>query len=132
MKLKGYKNTKKQGDAGVGVAIAYFCVEGYNVSLPLTDSQDYDLIVEQSGKLETVQVKTATQKDGNIYVVELQTKGGNQSWSGIVKTLKDTEVDLLFVVTKAGTTYLIPVSEITNRATLNLGNKYEKYRVGKA
>ena len=44
------KNSKAQGDIGLSQAIAYFAKEGYTVCIPLTDSQDYDLIVE-NGKL---------------------------------------------------------------------------------
>ena len=40
------KNTKEQGNIGLGVAIQYFTQNLYTVSLPLNDSQDYDLIVE--------------------------------------------------------------------------------------
>ena len=41
-----FKNSKKQGDAGLGQAIAYFTMLGYDIALPLTDSADWDLIVE--------------------------------------------------------------------------------------
>ena len=41
-----FKNSKKQGDAGLGQAIAYFTSIGVEVALPLTDSTDWDLIVE--------------------------------------------------------------------------------------
>ena len=37
-------NSKRQGNIGIGAAIAWFTVHGYTVSIPLTDSQDYDLI----------------------------------------------------------------------------------------
>ena len=40
------KNTRKQGDVGVGAAIAYFTEQGYMVAVPLTDNQDYDLVIE--------------------------------------------------------------------------------------
>ena len=53
-----FKNSKKQGDAGLGQAIAYFTSQGYDVSLPLTDSADWDLIVEMESGLKRVQVKT--------------------------------------------------------------------------
>lgn len=44
--FKNCKNTKQQGNIGLGVAIQYFTENMYLVSLPLNDSQDYDLIVE--------------------------------------------------------------------------------------
>jgi hypothetical protein len=42
--LTGHKNTKKQGD--VGLAIGWFTSQGHTVCVHLTDSQDYDLVVE--------------------------------------------------------------------------------------
>jgi HJR/Mrr/RecB family endonuclease len=51
-------NSKKQGDIGMCYAIAYFSKMGYTVNIPITDSQDYDLIIDREGKLLKVQVKT--------------------------------------------------------------------------
>lgn len=51
MKLNEHKNSKKQGDAGLGEAIAYFTRLGYTVQLPLTDSQDYALVVDIDGNI---------------------------------------------------------------------------------
>jgi HJR/Mrr/RecB family endonuclease len=56
-------NTKKQGDVGLGQAIAWFTRNSYTVSLPLTDSQDYDLIVDKDNVLYRVQVKTTSNKN---------------------------------------------------------------------
>ena len=51
-------NTNKQKEnCGLGMAIAYFSTNGYTVSIPLNDTQDYDLIVEKNGILQRVQVK---------------------------------------------------------------------------
>ena len=55
-------NSKKQGDVGLGMSIGWFASQGYTVSLPLTDSQDYDLVVEIEGVLRKVQVKTSKYK----------------------------------------------------------------------
>ena len=52
-----FKNSKKQGDAGLGQAIAYFTMLGYDIALPLTDSADWDLIAEMDDGLKRVQVK---------------------------------------------------------------------------
>ncbi len=49
------KNSKKQGDIGLGAAIAYFTFKGFTVSIPLTDSQDYDLVVDDGHKLSRIQ-----------------------------------------------------------------------------
>lgn len=63
----GFKNTKKQGDYGLGSAISYFTSQGYNISIPLTDSQDYDLVVEDTaGFLKKVQVKTCMRTNRQV------------------------------------------------------------------
>lgn len=41
-------NSKKQGDVGMCYAIAYYSRLGWTVSIPITDSQDYDLLVENT------------------------------------------------------------------------------------
>lgn len=42
-------NNKNRGRAGMSVAIAYYGSNGYTVSLPLSDTQWYDLIIEKDG-----------------------------------------------------------------------------------
>lgn len=121
-------NTKQQGDLGLGNAIAYFTSEGYTVSIPLTDSQDYDLIVDKNLP-QRVQVKTTKFKtEYKVYQVQLTIKGGNRTGSTI-KKLNADKVDLIFILTEEGTRYLIPVSELSNRSMINLGEKYTKYIV---
>jgi hypothetical protein len=126
--LREYKNTKKQGDAGLGVAIAWFTTQGFGVSIPLTDSQDYDLVIDD-GTLKRVQVKTTTFKtEYGVYFVSLTVKGGNRTSAGLIKKFDKAKVDLLFVVTKDGESYLIPSGDVDTQ-TLNLGEKYEKFRL---
>jgi hypothetical protein len=120
------KNTKKQGDIGLGHAIAYFVSAGYTVSIPLTDSQDYDLIVD-NGTLYRVQVKTTKYKSQyGIYLVSLTVKGGNRSYNTI-KPFDSTKVDLVFVLTNSGDKYLIPSKGLGSR--INLGKKYDTFKV---
>lgn len=42
-----FNTNKEKGNAALGLAIAYFSSNGYTVSIPLNDTQDYDLIVEK-------------------------------------------------------------------------------------
>jgi hypothetical protein len=122
-----FKNTKKQGDWGLGVAIAYFVTEGYHVLIPLTDSQDYDLVIDRDGVLQKVQVKTTTFKapSGN-YSVSLTIKGGNSKRNFIHKVNKDLDYDVLFVVTGEGKRYFMPKPS-TN--SVQLYTKYDQYLV---
>lgn len=77
--FRKHVNPRKQGNAGLGIAIAYFSRIGVDVAIPLTDTQRYDLIIEHDGRLERVQVKTTTMKQGHGYAVHLRTIGGNKS-----------------------------------------------------
>lgn len=123
-------NSKKQGDVGVGIAIGYFASKGFTVCLPLTDSQDYDLVID-NGTLEKVQVKTSRKKTkyGN-YEVDLRTSGGNKSGTGKTKKLNPEKIDSLFIVTGDGRKYFIPVSVFDGEVgCIRVGIKYTEYEV---
>jgi hypothetical protein len=122
-----YKNTKVQGDAGLGAAIAYFSLLGYTVSIPLSDSQDYDLIVDFNGKLNKVQVKTSNSKQTNgSFRVTLKVSGGNKSRASI-KRFCDNTCDYLFVLLSNGNKYLIPRADIRSDTTITIGIDYQEF-----
>ena len=127
--LRTQKNSKKQGDVGVGIAIGWFVQNGYTVCIPLTDSQDYDLVIEIDGILKKVQVKTtyAISPEGN-YVVNLRVSGGNKSRT-TVKHFNQDFADILFIVTENNVKYFIPIEDIDNRNSINLGRTRDKYIV---
>ena len=86
-------NFKKQGDVGMCYAIAYYSKLGWTISIPVTDSQDYDLIVDTGTKLLKVQVKTTTQKSNyGVYIANLKTCGGNRS-GDTIKTFESNQSD---------------------------------------
>ena len=123
-----FNTNKEKGNTGLGMAIAYFSSNGYTVSIPLNDTQDYDLIVEKNNILNTVQVKATgcKRKNGN-YQVALKSCGGTKGKT--YKTFIDTNVDLLFIVTKDLGLYCIPKKELDNKSSLNICKKYDKYKV---
>ena len=55
-------NSNQKGNIALGQAIAYFTKHGYVISLPLNDSQWYDLIIEKENIFQTVQVKYCGQE----------------------------------------------------------------------
>jgi hypothetical protein len=120
-------NSKKQGDVGTGYAVALFNELGYIVSLPFSDNQAYDLIIDDGERLRRVQVKTTRFKhvSGN-FEVSLKTCGGNRSGSSI-KVFDHTKVDDIFVLTSAGKCYLIPTYSFTAKTALSLTDKYAIY-----
>jgi len=123
-------NSKKQGDVGLGLAIGWFTSRGYTVSIPLTDSQDYDLIVDDLGKLKRVQVKTTKfREDSGSFTVNLTVKGGNRTGRGKSKKLDPSKVDSIFILTATLEMYYIPVEVIGTKGTITLYSLYEPYLV---
>lgn len=123
-------NTKQQGAIYVAKAIAYFAYEGYNISVPISDVQRYDLIVEKNGTLSRVEVKSSRFQSNNIsYQVSLRTRGGNRSWTGKTVSLSSTDCELVFIGCDDGSQYLFPITLLEGRATINLPGKYKEYQV---
>lgn len=122
-------NPRKQGDAGMGIAIGWFACAGYTVCLPLTDSQPYDLIVDDGEHgLQRVSVKSTTQLNNGCYRVGLRTQGGNKSQFKI-RHFDKTTVELIFVACANGDRYVIPAADMNAVSYLQLGPKYAGYRV---
>ncbi len=124
--MNSFKNTKKQGDMGMGAAIHYFTSIGQTVAIPLTDSQDYDLIVDFDNSLKKVQIKTCGYKR-KYYEVNLSVKGGNRTSKGSIKRFDNINCDFLFIVIDNSKQYLIPTKELIAKCNLVLGPKYQKY-----
>lgn len=120
---------KSQADLGLGRAIAYFTNYGYTVSIPLTDSQPYDLVVDMGDRLVRVQVKTTSYKVHGFFVVALRTCGGNRSGAGKITRIDAAKVDYLFAVTTSGEMYLIPTGELGCTSTIALNETRAQYRV---
>ena len=121
------KNTKIQGNVGIGSAIQYFTLKGYIVSIPITDSQDYDLIFDDGKEINTVQVKTTRSKSKyGIYKLGLRVNGGNRSGRGKTKFL-NKKIKYIFGLCEDGKRYLIPTEEIDATSVINLGKEYDKY-----
>ena len=119
--------TKKQtGRIGLSMAINYFTLKGYTVSLPINDTQWYDLIIEKDGNFETVQCK-ATMTDNSE--ISLQSKGGTK---GTIydNVLNHSELDWLFCVNKDLNMWLIPIKEITTTKQITLRTEPTKNNQG--
>jgi len=123
-----FKTNKEKGNTGLGIAIAYYTSNGYTVSIPLNDTQDYDLIVDKNNVLKKVQVKATSCKTkyGN-YQVALKSCGGTKG--DTYKTVIETNIDELFILTENMDMYILPIEEIKNKSTLNICDKYKKYKI---
>jgi hypothetical protein len=105
-------NPRRQGDIGEAAAIAWLTRAGFGVWIPLGHSPDADLIAERDERLLRVQVKTSTALRNDRYEVSLATKGGNRSWSGLVKTIDPSRYEYLFVLVGDGRQWFIPAAQI--------------------
>ena len=117
------------------MAINYFTIQGYTISLPLNDTQWYDLVVEKDGKFYTVQCKATQSESGDI---DFRSTGGTNG--GVYDNLLNhSELDYLFCVNKDLNMWLIPIKDIQqNRRSIRLrtepnannqGFQTYKYRV---
>jgi len=118
-------DNKQKGNAGMAISIAYFGSNGYTVSIPLTDTQDYDIIVETEGSLKKVQVKfTSFKNKAGNYVINLKSSGGTKGT--VYSRVIDLKIDLLFLVCSDKTMYLIPKDDINCRSSIVLNKENQK------
>ena len=105
LNLRTQKNSKIQGNIGLATAILWFEQNGYRVYLPLTDSQEDDLVVKINGRLCSVQIRTTyyeLEPNSGRYALNLRVMGGNRSGEGKVKHFDPSEVDFVFALTDDG------------------------------
>lgn len=123
-----FTTNKEKGNSSLEVAIAYYSTNGYTVSIPLNDTQVYDLIVDKDSILKKVQIKsTACKTKYGNYQVALKGCGGTKGKT--YKTVIETKVDEIFILLENLEIYIIPTKGIQNKSTLNICNKYDKYKV---
>jgi hypothetical protein len=121
---------RRQGDAGELSAMTWLTEAGALVAKPLFENADYDLLADFGDHIARVQVKTCTCWRGARWEVTLATRGGNQSWSGLVKRLDATRCDALFVHVGDGRRWYIPAGELGGGSGILLGGpKYAAYEV---
>jgi hypothetical protein len=125
------RDPRGQGDKGELSAALWFGTRGAAVFVPLFHSnRDCDLIVDWGSGPQKVQVKTSTYFANGRWGITLCTRGGNRSWSGVVKVLDSSSYDYLFVVVGNGRRWLIPSAEVDGGSGLSLGGpKYSEYEI---
>ena len=118
-----------QGNLGLGKAIEYFTSQGIPVSIPLNDTQKYDIIVDFNGKLQRISIKTSRyKKSENSYEVMLKNTGGS-SGNNKIRLFNNQDCDYIFIYTANEELYLIPSKEIQATNSICVGNKYNEYKV---
>src|ERR1700686_1320361 len=93
-------STNDVGNMGLGLAIHKLTEKGYRVSVPLTDTQSYDLVVDINDTLYKVMVRYTNQKaTSGFYRVGLQTVWRSLAGALKVKAFDSSKIDFLFVGT---------------------------------
>jgi len=125
-------STREQGDIGERAAAVWLLNRARtSVFFPFGHSPDADLVADMDGRLVRVQVKTSTVhiKNGR-YAITLATRGGNQSWSGVVKRFSAVRCDFLFVLVADGRQWFIPADAVGGGDGICVGGpKYAPYEV---
>jgi hypothetical protein len=110
--------------------MSWLFLAGAEVYVPLFTSSDVDLIADFGRRVDRVQVKTSSCWRNGRWEVTLATRGGNQSWSGLVKRLDVTRCDALFVHVADGRRWYIPAAELGGSSGIVLGGpRYAHYEV---
>lgn len=129
--------SKNQGNIGVSKAIYEYTKMGYTVLLPFSDSDKYDLVIDDKDKLLKVQVKTSRCKARyGGYTINLKTSGGNTKINTI-RTRRKGDYDILFVLTEDGDCWSIPSEQLGESGTAiivgntNRLNKYLQYKINR-
>ena len=126
-------DNKQKGNLAVVSAIKHFVSAGYTVSIPLSDTAKYDLVVERDGAFQAVQCKYAGyERNPGIFSVPLYVSGGNRSAGNRRIKYQRGDFDILFVLCANGQAYAIPFQKIAGQTTVNVGreskwSKWEQY-----
>jgi hypothetical protein len=122
---------REQGDLGELSAMEWLISQGARVYIPVFHSPDVDLIAEFEDRPLRIQVKTSTvRNERGRWEVTISTRGGNQSWNGLVKYLDPTRCEYLFVLVEDGRRWFIPTTALECRSGLTLGGpKYSDFEI---
>lgn len=99
---------KQIGRIGLSKAINYFTIQEYTVSLPMNDTQWYDLIIEKDGQFETVQCKATNTDEGTI---DLRETGGTKG-AQYGNVLEHDKLDILFCVNNDLEIWIVPIKDL--------------------
>lgn len=115
---------------GESIAACWLMQQGYGVWIPFGHSPDSDLLAQKEDKLLRIQVKTSTVSRNDRWSVATCTRGGNQSWNGLVKRLEAERFDYLFVVVGDWRCWFIPAIAVDGRSGITLGGpKYSEFEI---
>jgi PD-(D/E)XK endonuclease len=121
---------RKQGDLGELSAAMWFASQGATICFPFGHSPDWDFIAALDDRLLRVQVKSCISFQKRRWSVTVCTRGGNQSWSGLVKRFDSDSCDYLFAVVGGGRRWCIPSDALVGKTSIALGGpRYAEFEV---
>jgi len=95
------RSTQPKGDTATTQAIATFTRLGRDVSIPVTESAAYDLVVDDGECLRRVQCKFASRPDVDLRRIH------SNSGGYVVKRPRPNAYDWLYVLRPDGAEYLV-------------------------
>lgn len=95
------RTTQRKGDTATAQAVATLTAMGWDVSIPLTESAAYDLVVDDGTGLHGVQCKFASTSDVDLRCIHSNSQGY------VTKTPPPGSYDWLYVLRPDGTQFLV-------------------------
>ncbi len=121
---------REQGDLGELSAMEWLASKGAKLFLPIGHSPDIDIVAELQGRLHRIEVKTSTYQQNDRWSVLISTRGGNQSWTGLVKYFEPERCDFSFVHVGDGRRWFIPTGFLDCKSSMTLGGeKYAQFEI---
>jgi PD-(D/E)XK endonuclease len=97
------RTTQRKGDLATASAVARFTRMGFDVSIPLTESAAYDLVVDDGEGLRRVQCKYCGAARGQVDLRQIHSNSGGY----VVKLVPPNAYDWLYILAADGCEYLI-------------------------
>src|SRR5262245_5634523 len=96
------RTTQRKGDTAPARAVATFTAMGYDVSIPLTESAAYDLVVDDGERLWRVQCKYTSDPGRRVDLRRIHSNSNGY----VVKRSPERSYDWLYVLHEADCEYL--------------------------
>lgn len=101
--VRNMRTTQRKGDQAVAQAVATFTKMEFDVSIPLTESAAYDLVVDDGRALRRVQCKYCGSMRGQADLRQIHSNSGGY----VVRLVPEDAYDWLYVLAADGSEYLI-------------------------
>jgi hypothetical protein len=95
--------TQRKGDIATSRAIATFTAMGFDVSIPLTESAAYDLIVDDGQQLARIQCKFTSDSRRQVDLRRIHSNSSGY----VLKRAAEGSYDWLYVLDEGNSEYLI-------------------------